>query len=62
MTCPEGNGVLGHHLRSLSSEEVERLKRQESRGLLPVFQQKKLELEAGKNWDKFYKRNETRYV
>lgn len=56
------SGMLGHHLRSLTPEEEEKLKRQESRGLLSEFQQKKLEQEAAKNWDKFYKRNETRYV
>ncbi|XP_047499956.1 tRNA N(3)-methylcytidine methyltransferase METTL6-like isoform X1 [Penaeus chinensis] len=60
MAIPE-RGMLGHHLRSLTPEEEEKLKQQESRGLLSEFQQKKLEQEVAKNWDKFYKRNETRF-
>lgn len=47
-------------VKTLSSSEEESLVRQDSRGLVAEFQQRKLEEEAAKNWDKFYKRNETR--
>ena len=44
----------------LNSDELLKLENQESRGLVSEFKQNKLELEASKNWDKFYKRNENR--
>lgn len=50
----------GHYLKKLSEEEISKLKKQENR-LVTQFQQNKLEAEAAKNWDKFYKRNETRF-
>ncbi len=46
----------------LSEKELKQLTIQESRGLVSTFYQSKLELEAVKNWDKFYKRNEDRQV
>ncbi|KAK8747991.1 hypothetical protein OTU49_016260 [Cherax quadricarinatus] len=53
--------AVGHYLRTLDDSEVECLLRQDSRGLIGEFQREKLEKEAAKNWDKFYKRNETRF-
>lgn len=44
----------------LSKEEAEKLKRQDSR-LVSPFNAFKLEKEVQKNWDLFYKRNETRF-
>ncbi|XP_045598764.1 tRNA N(3)-methylcytidine methyltransferase METTL6 [Procambarus clarkii] len=52
---------VGHCLRTLDASEVERLHRQDLRGIVGEFQQEKLEKEAVANWDKFYKRNETRF-
>lgn len=54
-------GDVGHYLRVLNPSEVKCLHYQDSRGLVGEFQQQKLEKEAAKNWDKFYKRNETRF-
>ncbi|XP_076052970.1 tRNA N(3)-cytidine methyltransferase METTL6 [Oratosquilla oratoria] len=53
--------VLNSHVKVLSPEEEEKLQKQDSRGLVSEFSRNKLEVEAGKNWDKFYKRNETRF-
>ncbi|XP_064081623.1 tRNA N(3)-methylcytidine methyltransferase METTL6-like isoform X3 [Macrobrachium nipponense] len=53
--------VLGNHFRTLTLAEQAKLRMQDSRGLLSQFHQDKLEKEAAKNWDKFYKRNETRF-
>lgn len=47
--------------RELTSSELDQLKKQDVRGLLTEFQRTKLEKEAAVNWDKFYKRNETRF-
>jgi methyltransferase-like protein 6 len=44
----------------LSQEDIEKLEKQNSR-LVSQFQAQKLEKEALKNWDLFYKRNETRF-
>ncbi|XP_068223050.1 tRNA N(3)-methylcytidine methyltransferase METTL6 [Palaemon carinicauda] len=57
----EETSTEGNHFRTLTPAEREKLELQSSRGLLPQFQQDKLEREAAKNWDKFYKRNETRF-
>ena len=46
--------------RKLSEDDEKKLLLQDSRGLLSKFQQEKLESNAAVNWDKFYKRNETR--
>ncbi|XP_073887112.1 tRNA N(3)-cytidine methyltransferase METTL6 isoform X19 [Macaca fascicularis] len=45
--------------RVLSSEEEEKLKRDQT--LVSDFKQHKLEQEAQKNWDLFYKRNSTNF-
>ncbi|XP_004692245.2 PREDICTED: methyltransferase-like protein 6 isoform X2 [Condylura cristata] len=45
--------------RILSSEEEEKLKRDQT--LVSDFKQQKLEREAQKNWDLFYKRNSTNF-
>ena len=44
----------------LTAEELELLEKQNSR-IVPEFKANKLELEAQKNWDLFYKRNETNF-
>ena len=49
-------------LPALNEAEKQLLLKQDSRGLVPTFRQQKLEEEAVKNWDKFYKRNETRWA
>uniref|UniRef100_A0A1B0BW20 tRNA N(3)-methylcytidine methyltransferase n=1 Tax=Glossina palpalis gambiensis TaxID=67801 RepID=A0A1B0BW20_9MUSC len=46
--------------RTLTSEEKEKLLNQNKR-LVSDFQARKLEAEAQKHWDLFYKRNETRF-
>ena len=52
----EGNG---QGARLLTAEEMERL--QKDKTLVPEFKQNKLEKEAEKNWDLFYKRNTTKF-
>ncbi|XP_071068992.1 tRNA N(3)-cytidine methyltransferase METTL6 isoform X2 [Dasypus novemcinctus] len=49
----------GLQARILSSEEEEKLKRDHA--LVSAFKQQKLEKEAQKNWDLFYKRNSTNF-
>uniref|UniRef100_A0A8C8T6T1 tRNA N(3)-cytidine methyltransferase n=2 Tax=Peromyscus maniculatus bairdii TaxID=230844 RepID=A0A8C8T6T1_PERMB len=49
----------GLQARVLSSEETEKLQRDQA--LVPDFKQQKLEKEAQKNWDLFYKRNSTNF-
>ena len=49
----------GHNTRILSPEEAERLAK--DRVLVSDFKQLKLEKEAQKNWDLFYKRNSTNF-
>lgn len=49
----------GHSARILSPEEVERLAKDQV--LVCEFKQLKLEKEAQKNWDLFYKRNSTNF-
>lgn len=44
----------------LSEEQREILEKQNSRKV-SEFQANKLELQAAKNWDLFYKRNETKF-
>lgn len=50
---------IGHHARKLNSAEVEKLN--SDKILLSEFKQNKLEVEAKKNWDLFYKRNKTNF-
>lgn len=45
--------------RILSEEEVEKLKKDQV--LVSDFKQQKLEIDAQKNWDLFYKRNTTNF-
>ena len=58
MACA-GVEVLGHHARQLTKEEAEKLKRDTE--LISDFKRSKLETEAKKNWDLFYKRNTTHF-
>ena len=53
------DGVLGHHARQLTQEETDKLKKDTE--LVSDFKRNKLELEAKKNWDLFYKRNSTHF-
>lgn len=46
--------------RCLSAEELESLRLQDDR-IVPKFKQERLEAEARKNWDLFYKRNTTKF-
>ena len=50
---------VGHHARQLTEEEVETLKRDTE--FISEFKRGKLEKEAKKNWDLFYKRNSTHF-
>lgn len=54
-----GEEVLGHHARQLTKEEAEELKRDTE--LVSDFKRNKLEIEAKKHWDLFYKRNSTHF-
>lgn len=49
----------GLQTRILSTEEEEKLRRDQA--LVSAFKQQKLEKEAQKNWDLFYKRNSTNF-
>lgn len=49
----------GLQARSLTSEEKEKLR--DNQALVSDFKQQKLEKEAQKNWDLFYKRNSTNF-
>lgn len=49
---------FGHYARELTEEEVQQLEKDEE---LSIFHQNKLEKEAKKNWDLFYKRNSTHF-
>lgn len=51
--------VNGHYARTLTQEEAAKLAKDTV--LLSEFKRLKLEAEAQKNWDLFYKRNETRF-
>ncbi|XP_019353521.1 tRNA N(3)-methylcytidine methyltransferase METTL6 isoform X3 [Alligator mississippiensis] len=59
-TC-EGDAFQkkAHSIRTLSAEEAEKLARDQT--LVSDFKQSKLEKEAQKNWDLFYKRNSTNF-
>ncbi|XP_043195061.1 tRNA N(3)-methylcytidine methyltransferase METTL6-like [Amphibalanus amphitrite] len=59
--CQDASVITSTKLQPLSEEQHALLKKQESRGLVSEFKRLKLEQEAAKNWDKFYKRNETRF-
>lgn len=55
----EGLGSVQQSERTLSAEELQKLKN--DRVLVTDFKQHKLETEAKKNWDLFYKRNSTNF-
>ncbi|XP_064023315.1 tRNA N(3)-methylcytidine methyltransferase METTL6 [Pogoniulus pusillus] len=59
--CAEDDALQrkGHSARTLSPEEAEKLAK--GQGLVSEFKQLKLEKEAQKNWDLFYKRNSTNF-
>lgn len=50
----------GHVVKRLTPEEIEKMNAQNSR-LVSEFRANKLEKEAQKHWDLFYKRNDTRF-
>ncbi|XP_064620805.1 tRNA N(3)-methylcytidine methyltransferase METTL6-like [Lineus longissimus] len=52
--------VTGQTARELTTEEQQTLSRQDNK-LVSEFKQDKLEKEAQKNWDLFYKRNTTKF-
>ena len=54
----KGEEDQGHYARRLTREEVDKLKQEV---LLSDFQRNKLETQARKNWDLFYKRNATKF-
>ena len=56
----DSSEVVGHYARTLTPDEVEILKKHEA-SLVSEFKRNKLELEAAKNWDLFYKRNKTNF-
>lgn len=51
--------VVGHHGRILTEEEIEKLNLDKQ--TVSEFRQRKLENEASRNWDKFYKRNNVNF-
>ena len=53
-------GVSTADERVLTDEDLQRLAAQDD-SLVSDFKRNKLEVEARKNWDLFYKRNETRF-
>ncbi|KAH8277697.1 hypothetical protein KR018_003714, partial [Drosophila ironensis] len=53
--------VVTTQAKELSPAERQRLEEQDKRGLISEFKANKLEIEAQRNWDIFYKRNETRF-
>lgn len=53
--------VITTQAKELSAVERQKLDEQNKRGLVPEFKGNKLEIDAQRNWDIFYKRNETRF-
>ena len=51
--------TVGHHARRLTPEEQQKLS--SDTRIVSEFKQSKLEAEAKKNWDLFYKRNTTKF-
>ncbi|KPU76550.1 uncharacterized protein Dana_GF19776 [Drosophila ananassae] len=47
--------------KELTPSEKQKLEEQNKRGLVSEFKANKLEIDAQRNWDIFYKRNETRF-
>ena len=54
-----GFDKFGHKCRQLTTDEIQKLK--EDSVIVSQFRQNKLESEAKKNWDLFYKRNSTKF-
>lgn len=54
------NNLVLHEPPELTDEQKSALEKQNSR-MVTEFQAKKLEAQASKNWNLFYKRNETRF-
>lgn len=52
-------GGMGHYARHLTKEEVDHLRKNSE--TLTTFKRNKLEQDAKKNWDLFYKRNTTNF-
>ncbi|EFN74025.1 Methyltransferase-like protein 6 [Camponotus floridanus] len=55
-----GTSSVEHVAKRLTSEEIDRMKAQNSR-LVSEFRANQLERDAKKHWDLFYKRNDTRF-
>lgn len=55
-----GTSSVEHVVKRLTSEEIDRMKAQDSR-LVSEFRANQLEKDAKKHWDLFYKRNDTRF-
>ncbi|KAJ2946726.1 hypothetical protein O0L34_g12784 [Tuta absoluta] len=56
----ENSDVFVHRLKALTDEEKQRLEAQNTR-LIPEVKAARLEREAKRHWDIFYKRNETKF-
>jgi methyltransferase-like protein 6 len=54
------NNLVLHEPPELTAEMIKTLEKQNSR-MVSEFQASKLESQACKNWNLFYKRNETRF-
>lgn len=59
MAAAEAKPSSSQHGRILTEQEVEKLKKDTK--LVSDFQRNKLEVEAKRNWDLFYKRNQTNF-
>ncbi|XP_069354152.1 tRNA N(3)-methylcytidine methyltransferase METTL6 isoform X4 [Maniola hyperantus] len=59
-TVGANGDVFVHRLKELTEEEKQRLELQNSR-MIPEGKASKLEREARRHWDLFYKRNETKF-
>ncbi|XP_017049907.1 tRNA N(3)-methylcytidine methyltransferase METTL6 [Drosophila ficusphila] len=58
---PLAPDVFTTQAKELSEAEKQKLEEQNKRGFVPEFKANKLETDAQRNWDIFYKRNETRF-
>ncbi|XP_060810543.1 tRNA N(3)-methylcytidine methyltransferase METTL6 [Amyelois transitella] len=57
---PENGDMFVHRLKQLTDDEKKRLEEQNNR-MIPESKAVKLEKEAKRHWDIFYKRNETKF-
>lgn len=60
MEGEKSDEIFGHVAKVLTAEEVEKMQAQDSR-LVSEFRANQIERDVKKNWDLFYKRNETRF-